>query len=76
MLRDLRFGTRMLFRRPGFSLIVVLTLALVIGGGIFVLVLRITATSVAWALLTIRLPMKFANEIVHLWTPGIAEGLK
>ncbi len=43
---------------------------------IFVFVLRITATSVAWALLSIRLPMKIANEFVHLWTPGIAEGLK
>ncbi len=43
---------------------------------IFVFVLRITATSVAWALLTIRLPMKVASEFVHLWTPGIAEGLK
>ena len=39
---------------------------------IFVFVLRITATSVAWALLAIRLPMKIANEFVHLWTPGIA----
>ncbi len=45
-------------------------------GEIFVFVLRITATSVAWALLAIRLPMKLANEFVHLWTPGIAEGLK
>ncbi len=45
-------------------------------GQIFVFVLRITATSVAWALLTIRLPMKVANELIHLWTPGIAEGLK
>ncbi len=43
---------------------------------IFVFVLRITATSMAWALLAIRLPMKIANEFVHLWTPGIAEGLK
>lgn len=45
-------------------------------GQIFVFVLRITATSIAWALLTVRLPMKLANELVHLWTPGIAEGLK
>ena len=43
---------------------------------IFVFVLRITATSIAWALLSIRLPMKVANEFIHLWTPGIAEGLK
>jgi len=45
-------------------------------GEIFVFVLRITATSIAWALLSVRLPMKIANEFVHLWTPGIAEGLK
>ena len=45
-------------------------------GEIFVFILRITATSVAWALLAIRLPMKIANEFVHLWTPGIAEGLR
>ncbi len=45
-------------------------------GEIFVFILRITATSVAWALLAIRLPMKIANGFVHLWTPGIAEGLK
>ena len=45
-------------------------------GEIFVFVLRITATSVAWALLAIRLPMKIANEFIHLWTPGIAEGLR
>ncbi|MCP3960780.1 MAG: type IV secretion system protein [bacterium] len=43
---------------------------------IFVFVLRITATSLAWALLSIRLPMKVASEFIHLWTPGIAEGLK
>ncbi len=45
-------------------------------GQIFVFVLRITATAVAWALLAIRLPTKIANEFVHLWTPGIAEGLR
>lgn len=45
-------------------------------GEIFVFVLRITATAVAWALLTIRLPAKIANELVHMWTPGIAEGLR
>ncbi len=45
-------------------------------GQIFVLVLRITATSIAWALLAIRLPSKIANEFVHMWTPGIAEGLR
>lgn len=45
-------------------------------GQIFALVLRITATSIAWAFLAIRLPSKFANEIVHMWTPNIAEGLK
>ncbi len=43
---------------------------------VFVFVLRITATSVAWALITIRLPMKIAGEFVQLWTPGVAEGLK
>ena len=45
-------------------------------GQIFVFILRITATAIAWALLAIRLPAKFANEIVHLWTPGIGEALK
>ncbi len=45
-------------------------------GQIFFFVLRITATSVAWALLAIRLPAKIANEFIHLWTPGIAEGLR
>ena len=45
-------------------------------GEVFVFVLRITATAIAWALLAVRLPMKIAGEFIHLWTPGIAEGLR
>ena len=43
---------------------------------IFVFVIRNTVMMVAWALLAIRLPAKAANELVHLWTPGIREGLR
>ena len=43
---------------------------------VFVFVIRNTVMMVAWALLAIRLPGKAANELVHLWTPGIREGLR
>lgn len=36
--------------------------------------MAVTAVAYAWA--AIRLPSKFASEIVHLWRPGIAEGMK
>ena len=50
-----------------------LTRARTVAVNVLRIVLLIT---VAWALLAIRLPMKVANEFVHLWKPGIPEGLK
>ena len=57
---DLRFGARMLFRRPGFSAMVVLMLALGIG-------INTAIFSVFHAVLLRPLPYPQAERLVKLW---------
>jgi predicted permease len=60
LLRDLRFGARMLLKKPGFSLIVILILALGIGANTAIF-------SVANAFLLQPLPFKESDRLVTLW---------
>ena len=58
--RDLRFGVRMLWRTPGFTLTAALTLGLGIG-------LSTAVFTVADALLLRRLPVRDQDRLVTLW---------
>jgi putative ABC transport system permease protein len=60
MLRDVRFGLRLLARQPGFAAAAVLTLALGIGANAAIF-------SVAWHMLLKPLPYPDADRLVHLW---------
>jgi putative ABC transport system permease protein len=60
LLRDLRFGARMLLKNPGFSLIVIAILALGIGANTAIF-------SVANAFLLQPLPYKESDRLVTLW---------
>src|SRR4030095_3419053 len=60
LFQDLRYGARSILKRPGFTLIAVMTLALGIGGSTAIF------TVVDSALLR-GLPYKASDQLYHLW---------
>jgi predicted permease len=65
--QDIRFGTRMLAKHPGFTAIAVLTLALGIGAntGIFTILRQVVLQ---------RLPVPHPEQLVLLYSPGPKQG--
>src|SRR5262245_40119718 len=65
--QDLRYGARMLMKKPGFTLIAVTTLALGIGANTAIF-------SVIDALMLRRLPVKNPSQLVIVWTRDDSPG--
>src|SRR5215210_8105303 len=67
LLQDLRFGARMLWKRPGFTAVAVLTLALGIGANTAIF-------SLVSAVLLKPLPFPEAERLVMLWEDASSIG--
>jgi putative ABC transport system permease protein len=66
--QDLRYGARVLFKQPGFTLIAVITLALGIGASTAVF-------SVVYGVLLRPLPFREPERVVTLWENNVKDGI-
>jgi len=68
ILRDIRFGARNLLKRPGSTLVALITLALGIG-------VNTAIFSVVDSILLRPLPFKDSERIVSIWEQGLGQGI-